>query len=126
MSSMVAIPPGPAGRTESVLKGRVEITPEELLAMPEGQHYELVDGIPVEKTMSLLSGRVETTLARILDTFCVETDLGWILTSTCGYRCFSWKPGQVRRPDVSFIARDRLPAEEHWSDGYITIAPDLA
>src|SRR5262249_26416334 len=37
-----------------------------------------------------------------------------------------WKPGQVRRPDVSFIARDRLPSEEHWSDGYITIAPDLA
>ncbi len=126
MSTMVAIPPGIEGRTESVLKGRVDITPEELLAMPEGERYELVDGVLVEKTMSLLSGRVETTLVRILGTHCVETDLGWILASTCGYRCFPWMPGRVRRPDVSFIARHRLPSEAHWSDGYITIAPDLA
>jgi Uma2 family endonuclease len=104
----------------------VDVTPEELLAMPEGGRYELVDGIPVEKTMSLLSGRVEAKMIRMLEGHCEDPDLGWVLGPTCGYRCFRWKPGQVRRPDVSFIARDRLPSEEHWSDGYITIAPDLA
>jgi Uma2 family endonuclease len=126
MSTMVAIPPEAEGGTESVLTGRRDVTPEELLAMPEGERYELVDGVPVEKTMSLLSSRVEMTLGRILDAYSVEKDLGWVLGPTCGYRCFAWKPGKVRRPDASFIARDRLPSEEHWSEGYFTIPPDLA
>lgn len=126
MSSIVASPPRAETRTEIVLTGRLDVTPEDLLAMPGGEHYELIDGVPVEKTMSLLSSRVEITLARILDDHCVGKDLGWILGPTCGYRCFPWKPRQVRRPDVSFIARSRLPAAEHWSDGYVTIPPDLA
>ena len=126
MSTIVAIPPETEGRVASVLSGRVDVTPEELLAMPDGEHYELVNGVPVERTTSLLSSRVETMLVRILDASCVENDLGWVLGPTCGYRCFPWKPGKVRRPDVSFIARDRLPSQEHWSEGYVTIPPDLA
>lgn len=94
--------------------------------MPDGEHYELVDGIPVERTTSLLSSGVEITLGRILDAFCAESDLGWVLGPTCGYQCFPWKPGKVRRPDVSFIARDRLPSDDRWSEGYVTIPPDLA
>jgi Uma2 family endonuclease len=27
---------------------------------------------------------------------------------------------------LSFIARDRLPTEDQWSEGYVTIPPDLA
>ena len=115
MSTIVAIPPETESRAESISTGRIEVTPEELLAMPGGEHYELVNGVPVERTMSLLSSRVEMALGRILDTYCVENDLGWVLGPSCGYRCFPWKPGKVRRPDVSFIARDRLPSEEHWS-----------
>jgi Uma2 family endonuclease len=126
MSPIAAIPTEAEGRTKSVLKGRVDLTPEELLAMPEGEHYELVDGVPVERIMSLLATRVEAMLIYLLEDVCRGPDLGWVLGPSAGYRCFSWKPGQVRRPDVSFIARDRLPSEEHWSDGYITIAPDLA
>ncbi len=126
MSPTVASPPGAENRTEGVLTGRIDVTPEALLAMPGGEHYELIDGVPVEKTMSLLSSRIEVTLGRILDDYCTGKDLGWILGPTCGYRCFPWKPGKVRRPDASFIARDRLPAAEHWSDGYVSIPPDLA
>lgn len=107
----------------SVVRG---VTPDELLAMPGGKHYELVDSIPVEKTRSLLSSRVATKVCWILDASCTGKDLGWILGPTCGYRCFPWKPGKVRRPDASFIARDRLPSAEHWSDGYVPIPPDLA
>jgi Uma2 family endonuclease len=103
-----------------------EVTPDELLAMPDGDHFELVDGTLVERNMSLLAGRVETTLARVLDLYCVENSMGWVVTASCGYRCFPWKPRQVRRPDVSFIARDRLPGAAQWSEGYMTIAPDLA
>jgi Uma2 family endonuclease len=118
MSTIAAIPSGTAGKRE--------VTPEELLAMPDGDHYELVDGVPVDRTMSLLAGRVEVTLGRMLDMHCVENKLGWVMSPSCGYRCFAWKPRQVRRPDVSFITRDRLPSEGHWSDGYVTIPPDLA
>lgn len=126
MSTMAAIPTQTDDRTESVPTGRIDVTPEELLAMPDGEHYELVDGVPVERMMSLLSGRVEMAIGRILDTYCIENQPGWILGPSCGYRCFPWQPGKVRRPDVSFIARDRLPSEEQWSEGYVTIPPDLA
>lgn len=94
--------------------------------MPGGEHFELIDGVPVEKTMSLLSNRVEAKMIHILEGFSEVNDLGWILGSGCGYRCVPWKPGKIRRPGASFIARDRLPSAEHWSDGYVTIPPDLA
>jgi len=106
--------------------GEVRVTPEELLIMPDGEHYELVDGVPVERTMSLLASRVASNLTYFMEGHCRPNGLGWVLESVCGYRCFSWKPRQVRRPDVSFIARDRLPAESQWSEGYVTIPPDLA
>jgi Uma2 family endonuclease len=112
--------------TRPKIVGRTEVSPEELLAMPEGKHYELVDGLPVEQTMSLLAGLVEARLTQILAAYCEGTRVGWVLSSACGYRCFSWKPRQVRRPDVSFIARERLPSESQWSEGYVTIPPDLA
>ena len=108
MSTIVAMPPETVGLTVSALGGRTDVTPEELLAMPDGERYELVDGGPVERTMSLLASRVEMTLGRILDAHCVQDDLGWVLGPSGGYRCFPWKPGTVRRPDLSFIKRDRL------------------
>ncbi len=126
MSTIVAMPPETERRTESVLAGRTDVTPEELLAMPDGKHYELVGGVPVERTMSLLAARVELKLGHVLEGHCEGPDLGWVIGPSGGYRCFPWKPKQVRRPDVSFIARDRLPAPEQWSEGYITIPPDLA
>jgi Uma2 family endonuclease len=118
MSTIAAM--APAG------EGQREVTPEELLAMPEGDHYELVDGVPVEQTMSLLASRVAVNLSHLLEGFCGDKGLGWVLDPSCGYRCFPWKPRQVRRPDVSFIARGRLPGEAQWSEGYLTIPPDLA
>jgi Uma2 family endonuclease len=105
---------------------QTEVTPEELLAMPDGKHYELIEGELKERNVSLLSSRVALRLGRRLDTYCEDHDLGWVLESECAYRCFSWKPRQVRRADVSFISRERLPSEGKWSDGYVTIPPDLA
>jgi Uma2 family endonuclease len=118
MSTIAAIAPK--------IAGKMEVTPDELLAMPDGRRYELVDGIPVERTMSLLAARVEMTLGRILDAYCVENNLGWVVSPSCGYQCFPWKPRLVRRPDISFIAAARLPLRAQWSEGYVTIPPDLA
>jgi Uma2 family endonuclease len=118
MSTMVA--------TDAESTQKTEITPDELLAMPDGGHFELIDGELTERNMSLLSSRVAVRLARRLDVHCEEHDLGWIVDAECGYACFPWKPGRIRRPDVSFIAAGRLPSSEERSEGYVMIPPDLA
>ena len=43
--------------TRAIASPRREITPEELLAMPDGGHYELIDGELRERSMSLLSSQ---------------------------------------------------------------------
>ena len=118
MSTMVA--------TEPEVKPAAEITPVELLAMPDGGHYELIDGELRGRNISLLSSRVAVSLARRLDVHCEAHNLGWVVDAECGYACFTWKPGRIRRADVSFIRVDRLPAEEQRAQGYVTIPPDLA
>ena len=109
MSTIVAVPPEAQGQAESTLAGRVDVTPEELLAMPDGEHYELVERRPRGANHEPAFSPMEAKVIRRLDGHCEKTELGWVLGPTCGYRCFSWKPGKVRRPDASFIARDRLP-----------------
>jgi len=118
MSTIITLPPN--------APGEVVVTPDELLTVPDGKHYELVDGVPVERTMSLLASQVASNLNYFMVGHCKPNGLGWVLESSCGYQCFAWKPSLVRRPDVSFIERGRLPAESHWSEGYVTIPPDLA
>jgi Uma2 family endonuclease len=93
--------------------------------MPDGKHHELVDGQLVERSVSAASGIAAAKLGSQLVAFCEAQGLGWILSSACGYRCFSKYPNQVRRPSVSYISRDRLSADQA-SAGYVTIAPDLA
>ncbi len=50
MSTMVA--------TEPEVMPKAEVTPEELLAMPDGGHYELIDGELKERRVSFLSNLV--------------------------------------------------------------------
>jgi Uma2 family endonuclease len=118
MSTMIAT------RAEPIAKA--QITPEELLAMPDGGHYELIDGELRERNMSLLSSRVAVSLARRLDVHCDQHNQGWVVDAECGYACFLWNPGRIRRADVSFIAASRLPSQEERAEGYVTIPPDLA
>ena len=100
-------------------------TPEDLLALPDRKSYELVDGHLVERSVSLLSTFVAGRLHRFLDIFVDENQLGWALVAELGYVCFQDAPRKVRKPDVSFIRKERLP-EGVTSDGYAYIPPDLA
>jgi Uma2 family endonuclease len=102
-----------------------EITPEELLAMPDGGHYELIDGELRERHVSFLSNVIAGEITGILRGHCRERNLGWIPSAEQGYRCFSWKPGRVRMADVSFIRKERV-TDERWAEGYCPIPPDLA
>src|SRR5205085_11342698 len=67
----------------------------------------------------------EIRLSTRLDNFASPRNLGIILSATNGIRCFSGEPGKVRKPDISFIKRERFTIE-HLREGFLTIAPDLA
>jgi Uma2 family endonuclease len=118
MSTMVA--------TRAEITTKTEVTPEELLAMPDGGHYELIDGELNERRVSALSNLVAAEANRVLGNHCQAHRLGWIFAAEHGYRCFPWKPSKVRRADISFIRRDRYSLEQLSEDGFTTIPPDLA
>jgi Uma2 family endonuclease len=56
---------------------------------------------------------------------CTENNLGSVATSLTQFQCFPRDPNIVRKPDLSFIRRGRLPREQLY-EGYVRIAPDVA
>jgi Uma2 family endonuclease len=101
------------------------VTPEDLLQLPDGEKYELVGGVLVERNVSFQSSYVGGQLLYRLAAHCEPAGLGWVLPSDLGYRCFADAPGKVRRADASFIAAGRV-SEEETNAGFCRIAPDLA
>jgi len=101
-------------------------TPEDLLAMENGEIYELEDGHLVRRDMSMISSWVGSRLHRFLDTYVDENKLGWAWHADLGYVCFPGALRKVRHPDVSFIRSGRLNGGLTSDKGYCDIAPDLA
>jgi Uma2 family endonuclease len=99
-------------------------TPEDLLRMPDGEAFELVDGNLVERKMGLASSYVGGRVFKLLDDYCEAHHCGWPFPDGAGYRCFPDAPDKVRRPDASFIRFGRLP-NETLPEGHCPIAPDL-
>ncbi len=99
-------------------------TPEDLLHMPDGKHYELVNGQLVEQDMSLEASSVALRIGSLLSIYVDQHELGGVFDSTASFQCFPDAPTKIRRPDVSFIHRDRL--REEYLQGHCPIAPDLA
>lgn len=100
------------------------ITADELLAMPERDcRYELVKGelitLPIEGAMH---GSVVSNVVVGIGSFVETHDLGEVFIRT-GF-ILATDPDTVRGPDVSFVSKARL--SDDMSDGYFTIAPDLA
>jgi Uma2 family endonuclease len=93
----------------TALATKTQYTPEELLAMPDGDRFELVDGQLVERITGLESSWVGGELHFRLRLYCGEQKLGRVLPADSGYQCFPHRPALVRRPDVSFIRAGRLP-----------------
>ena len=100
-------------------------TPEDLLTMPDGKSYELVNGRLVERKMGAESSEVGGNLHARLHVFCQDHDLGKVWPADNGFQCFPNAPGLVRRPDVSFVKKGRLPGDVS-PDGWVKIRPDLA
>lgn len=109
----------------STLIGTPAITPEELLEMPEGEQFELVEGQLVERNMSGLSSLVASRVNRRIGNHAEANQLGDVFDSDCGYQCYADDPAKIRRPDASFIRAGRLSLDE-LEHGYLRVAPDLA
>lgn len=102
-----------------------EYTPEDLLTIPGGENFELVNGRLVERHMCVLAGWVAGELIRVLGNHCHQHRLGWVLPGgDVGYQGFPGSPRSVRKPDVSFIRHGRLE-DDQLPAGYSRIAPDL-
>lgn len=108
--------------TDNVIPAVLE--PEELLAMPGGDHYELIDGVPKEKSMGAESDEIGGLLLTQLNVFIRPKKLGRAYPSQTGFQCFPGKPKLVRMPDTSFVAAGRLP-NDRTPEGYIKVAPDI-
>ncbi|QEH32146.1 hypothetical protein OJF2_06150 [Aquisphaera giovannonii] len=93
--------------------------------MPDGERHEPIRGRLVEKAAGARSGWVELKLGAAPLAFCEAHDLGWVLPGTTDYRCFSHAAGRVRRPDISFVRKDRPPGGE-LPEGFSIVPPDLA
>ena len=103
----------------------VPISLEQLLASDDRGRFEIVHGELEEVYMSNFSAFVGLRIASAMLLFCEKHNLGAVLNSEGYYRCFGDDGLNARKPDVSFIRRERLPAD--WlAQGYFTIPPDLA
>ncbi len=99
------------------------VSDEDLVRLPrDGRKYELVDG---EVRVSPAGLRHEEVVARLilrlLDVV-IQSHLGKVFGSSAGYRL---PGGNVRSPDVSFVAQGRLPGGIS-PEGFGELAPDLA
>src|SRR5436190_20951675 len=98
--------------------------PEDLLRMPDGDRYELIDGELVEKDVGAKSGFVGGNIHRLLADHSYRARDG-VATPETTFMGYPDDPEKVRKPDVAYVRRERIPRsgipEGHWP-----ILPDLA
>lgn len=106
-------------------KPRQSIAPEEMSRLPDdGRVYELVNGKLVEKVVSDTAHLVADNLKEAFAAWSPASTRGRSLVEAT-FRCFSYDPGLVRRPDVAFISLERLGGYT-CGRGHIEIVPDIA
>lgn len=118
--STTAIAP-PAVKNDAAPK----LTPEDLLALPERERFELVDGQLVEREMSHSAVWISARIIYFIQAYLMKNPIGDVYSEGGSYQCFPEESSRIRRPDVSFIRTGRLPLEQ-FERGHVRIAPDLA
>ena len=107
------------------ISSEVRYTPEDLLNMPDGHRYELINGQLVERNMGAESSRVAMLVNTKLQHFAESHGLGLVWGPDCGYQIFGDDANRLRYADGSFVRRGRLPGDVS-PPGHMRIAPDLA
>ena len=100
-----------------------QYTPDDVIAMEEHGLFELVDGQLLEKRMGMDSTTVVGEVTGQLWHYNRLARAGHVMPEQ-SYQAFPRSPGQVRRPDVSFLSNGRVPLPR--PSGHLPIRPDLA
>ncbi len=103
---------------------QTRLTADDLLSMPDGDRYELVDGELVESVMSEEANLIAAELLGLLREFVKPRRLGLVIPEQT-YRCFPDDPNRVRRPDVSFVLAEKRPRGPRRR-GHTPTPPDIA
>ena len=98
---------------------------EELDRVEHEAGVEFVNGRIVEKPVSIESGRIVSTIDRLLGTAAAQQNDVWIFSQCVAYRCFSDDPTKVRKPDLSAVRRERMTGIDQRI-GFMPIPADLA
>jgi Uma2 family endonuclease len=104
---------------------QTQTTAEELLQLPDdGYRYELLKGVlvrmsPTGARHGTLTSRLHQRLAQHVE----DQDLGVVCAAETGFQ-LEQNPDTVRAPDISFVAKARVPATG-VPEGYWPFAPDL-
>jgi Uma2 family endonuclease len=101
-------------------------TPDDLLLMPEGDRFELINGQLRERIKNVWSSYVAGELFGRINEVCKAEKLGWVFPGGVGYRCFADDPNKVRKADTSFFRGERLSLAQVIAKGHMMLAPDLA
>lgn len=99
-------------------------TPDDLLKLPDGERYELVDGQLIEDEMSLESFRIAGIILGALLKYAERLNSGYAFPDGFPLRCFPDDPNRVRKPDACFVSKSRLP-EQDLDLGFCPVAPEL-
>jgi len=100
-----------------------QYTPEDLLLMPDGHRYDLIDGQLKERHMGAEASSIAMAIYLLIGPHIRSRGLGRPFNSECGYQIFGAAGNNVRFPDGSFIARGKLP-DDRAPRGHVRIAPD--
>lgn len=100
------------------------LTAEEMFAMGDAGPCELVEGVIIRMTPTvMIHGIIVTRLSEALNRFSREHNLGQVGAGDVGF-ITRRDPDTVRAADVLFIAAGRLSGAK--GEGFLPIAPDLA
>ena len=109
----------------NVLAAPLRMTAEEFEKLSDTTGLELLDGRLKGKNIGTESGAISSRMAYFLWSVVLPAELGEVMDGDGTYRCFPNRPNQVRKPDVSFIRKERLPNGE-VPRGITNVRPDLA
>lgn len=92
--------------------------------MPENEGAELVDGQIAEARGDSLSSWIGGELfARVFE-FVEAASPGWVFPQGTGMTIWPERPGHVRKPDLVFVRKGKLPGGRPPA-GWLTVVPDL-
>jgi Uma2 family endonuclease len=98
---------------------------QEMARLENEAGVEFVRGRLVEKRTSIETCLVVQIIAVMLGNEASKAQSAAVFGASLGYRCFSGKSDDCRKPDTSVVRRERLVGIDH-SEAFMRIVPDLA